>query len=118
MKDYIKSKTFLTKNSKNSSELKQKTITTLLKCKEVQDDFILDFFKMLTLSNIPLHKIYKMRPFLLKHCKEGGAILSVNCVRQLHLPKFALHFAAPKAKLANQSVSIITDGTIVMTRVF
>jgi len=65
---------------------------------------------MCTLSDIPLHKIDKMRPFILYHCKEGGAIPSVNCVRQLHLPKlFALHFAALKTNLANQSVSIITD---------
>ena len=28
-----------------------------------------------------------MRPFLLKHCTEGGAIPSVNCVSQFHLPK-------------------------------
>ena len=59
--------------------------------------------------DIPQHK---MRPFLLKYCKEGGAIPSVYCVRQLHLLKlFALYFAALKTKLANQSVSIITDKT-------
>ena len=53
-----------------------------------------------------------MRPFLLKHCKEGSATPSVNCVRQLQLPKlFALHSAALKAKLDNQSVSTITDKT-------
>jgi len=59
-----------------------------------------------------LSDIDKMRPFLLKHCKEGGAFPSVNCVRQVHRPKlFALHFAALKIKLANQTVSIITDET-------
>ena len=69
--------------------------------------------------DIPRHKIDKMKPFLLKHHKEGGAIPSVNCVRQLHLPKlFTLHFAALKAELSNQSVSIITDETTVVTRVF
>ena len=60
---------------------------------------------MSILFEIPLHKIDKMRPFLLKHCKEGGDIPSVNCVRQLHPAKlFAFYFAALKAKLANQSV--------------
>ena len=69
--------------------------------------------------DIPLPKIDKMRLFLLKHCKEGSAIPSFNCVRQFHLPKlFALHFAVLKAKLANQSVSIITDETTIMTIVF
>ena len=53
-----------------------------------------------------------MRPFLLKHCKKGGAIPSVNCIRQFHLPKlFAFHFAVLKAKPANQSVGIINDIT-------
>ena len=57
---------------------------------------------MCTLSDIVLHKIDKMRPFLLKHCKESGGIPSANCIRQLYLPKlFALHFAALKAELAN-----------------
>ena len=44
------------------------------------------FLKMCTLSDISLHKIDKMRPFILKHCKESDAFPSVNCVRQLHLP--------------------------------
>ena len=53
-----------------------------------------------------------MRPSLLKYCKEGDAIPSVNCVRQFHLLKlFSLHFAALKAKLANQSVSFIANKT-------
>ena len=73
-------------------------------------NLFLIFLKMCTLSDIPLHKINKMRPFLLKYCKEGGSIPNVNCIRELHLPKlFACHFAALKAKLANESISIITD---------
>ena len=47
------------KSSKKSSQLKQKTITTLLKYKEVWDDFVLDFLKMctcLTFSNTKLTK--------------------------------------------------------------
>ena len=74
---------------------------------------------MCTLSDIPLDKIDKMKPFLLTHCKEDGTIPSVNCVKQFHqLKLFALHFAALKAKLADQSVSIIADETTIMTRVF
>ena len=64
---------------------------------------------MCTLFDIPRHKIDKMRPFLLKYCKEGSAITSVNCVRQLHLPKlFALPFAALKTILTNESLMIVT----------
>ena len=45
IKDHIKSKTHLTKkSSKKSSQLKQKTITILLKCEEVWNDFGLDFY--------------------------------------------------------------------------
>ena len=64
------------------------------------------------ISDIPHHKIDKIRPFLLKYCKEGGSIPNVNCIRELHLPKlFAYHFAALKAKLANESINIKTDET-------
>ena len=72
-------------------------------------NLFLIFFKMCTLSDIPLHKIDKMRPFLLKYCKEDGSIPSVDYIRELHLLKsFACHFAVLKAKLANESISIIT----------
>ena len=67
---------------------------------------------MCTLFDIPLHKIDKMKSFLLKYCKESDAILSVNCIKELHLPKlFACYFAALKAKLVNEYISIITDET-------
>ncbi len=57
-----------------------------------------------------------MRLFTSKHCKEGDAIQSVNCVRQIHLLKlFVYHFVTLKAQLANQSVNIIADETTVMT---
>ena len=55
------------KSSIGSSQVKQKTIT-LFKSKKIRDEFILDFFKMCTLCDIPLHKIDKMRPYLLKYC--------------------------------------------------
>ena len=59
IKDHIK--------SKKSSQQEQKAITILLKFKEVGDNVVLDFFfQMCSLSDIPLHKINKMRPFLLK----------------------------------------------------
>ena len=44
IKDHIKSKNPVgKKSSTKSSQLKQKTITTLLKSKEVREDFVLDF---------------------------------------------------------------------------
>ena len=91
IKEHIKSKVHMRKISS----------MTLFKSKEIRDEFILDFLKMCTLSDIPLYKIDKMRPFLLKYCKEGGSIPSVNCIWELHLPKlFVCYFAALKAKLA------------------
>ena len=73
-------------------------------------NLFLIFLKMCILSDILLHKIDKMIPFLLKYCKEGGSIPSVNCIRELHLPKlFACHLAGLKSKLSNESISIITD---------
>ena len=79
--DHIKSKVHMRKKSSiGSSQVKQRTITTSFKSKKIRDEFILDFLKMCTLSDISLHKIDKMRPFLLKYCKEGGSIPSVNYI--------------------------------------
>ena len=45
IKDHIKLKVHMRKNSSiGSSQVKQKTITTLFKSKEIRDEFILDFF--------------------------------------------------------------------------
>ena len=74
---------------------------------------------MCTLSDMLLFKIDKMKPFILKHCKDGGTIPSVNSIRQLHLFKlFGCHFATVKAKLTNQSVIIIADEITVKTIAF
>ncbi len=58
VQNHIKLKTHLTKVSKKSSQLEQKTIITLLKCEEVRDDFVLDFLKMCTLR-FPYTKLTK-----------------------------------------------------------
>lgn len=59
------------------------------------------------------HQISNIRPFILKHCKEGGAITSVKCVGQLHMCKlFTCHFAALKVMFTNEPVSIMADKTI------
>ena len=42
--DTIRDNIKLKPQTKTSSQLKQKTIISLLKCKEVRDDFVLDFF--------------------------------------------------------------------------
>ena len=120
IKDHIKSKTHLVKKSSKPPFTWNRRLWqfcwSLKKCRII---FAQDFSKMWTLSDPTLHKIDKMRPFILKYCKEVGVILSVNYVWQFHLPKlFACHFTTLKAKLVYQSVSIIADETILVTSPF
>ena len=77
IKDHIKSKTHFTKKF---SQMKEKTIATLLKCKEVRNNFVLAFLKMCTLSDVLLHKIDKMKPFLLKKTVRKAVVFRVSLV--------------------------------------
>ena len=60
IKDYIKSKVHMKKKSSiGSSQVKQKTITTLFTSKEIRDEFILDFFKCALYLTFLLTKLIK-----------------------------------------------------------
>ena len=40
---------------------------------------------MMTGCDIPLEKVHKMKPFLVKHCKQGGTLPDAPTLRQHHL---------------------------------
>uniref|UniRef100_A0A3Q1EWG6 Uncharacterized protein n=1 Tax=Acanthochromis polyacanthus TaxID=80966 RepID=A0A3Q1EWG6_9TELE len=51
------------------------------KSSDSRKEFIEDFVVMCAEADIPLEKMTKLHPFLLKHCKQGGAIMAhVKCV--------------------------------------
>ena len=42
---------------------------------------------MLTVVDIPLEKKEKMRPFLLKYCKQAGALPQASTLRSQYIPR-------------------------------
>ena len=72
IKDHLKSKKHrqrkdLKEADTSSSGRKQVTLTTLVKSKDLREEFVLDFIKMTTMVDIPLEKVERMRPFLLNY---------------------------------------------------
>ena len=47
---------------------------TMLASKDHRDEFVIDFVKMMTECDIPLEKAKRMKQFVVKHCKQGGAL--------------------------------------------
>ena len=82
------------------------------KSKSLREDFILDYIKICTLADIPLEKTEKLRPFLLKHCKQGGAIPQAKFLRTEYIPRlFGEHFHALKSLVTDTPVGIVADET-------
>ena len=77
MKDHMKSKKHLSRKdtkSKQKPTSKQVSLTSMVKSKDLREEFILDFIKICTLADIPLEETDKMKPFLQKYCKPSGAL--------------------------------------------
>ena len=53
-------------NRAGASSSQQVTLSTVLKSKDVRQEFILDYVKLCTIADIPLEKTEKLRPFLRK----------------------------------------------------
>jgi hypothetical protein len=112
-KGHTQSKKHQTNLLKNTN-LKQVTIQTATASKDLRESFVLDFDKMCSIADIPLEKTEKMRGFLTKHCKQGGAVPQVSTLRQLYVPKlFKVHIDCLKALFdqATPSISVIADET-------
>ncbi|XP_036001540.1 uncharacterized protein LOC118565359 [Fundulus heteroclitus] len=64
-------------------------------------------------ADIPLEKMTKLRPFLKKHCKQGGALPeNVSSLRQLHLPRvFEQHISSVLKKIRGKKYSVVVDKT-------
>ena len=91
---------------------RQVTLTSALQSKSLREEFILDFVRLCTMADIPLKKAEKMRPFMRKHCKQGGALPQAQTLRNLYVPRqFKVHFEALQNLVKGSKVSIITDET-------
>ena len=72
-------------SSKAPSTSRQKTLGTVVKSRELQVEFVLDYMKMCTVADIPLEKTDKMRPFLEKHCKQAGVLPKVPILNTTYM---------------------------------
>ena len=116
LKDHLKSqKHALRKQSKLAKaegSSRQVTLSTLVKAKDMRQDFCLDFIKMCSVADVPLEKVEKMRPFLNKHCSQAGALPKVDQLRTTYVPRlFSMHFESLKQLLSGKKVSITADET-------
>ena len=120
IKDHFKSKKHRMRKDAKEAEGSgvarpvQRTLSTVLKSKDLREEFILDFIKMCTVADIPLEKTEKMMPFMKKHCKQGGALPQAHSLRTRYVPRlFEQHYLALKELLQSSSspIYIIADET-------
>ena len=117
IKDHLKSqkhasrkKTKLSTAAGSSSSI-QVTLSTVVKAKDMRQDFVLDCVKMCTVADIPLEKIQKVRPFFRKYCSQASS-LPVDQLRTIYVTRlFNSHFTALKELLRDKHVSITADET-------
>ena len=113
IKDHLKSKKHrqrkdLKEGDTSSSGRKQVTLTTLVKSKDLRDELVLDFIKMSTMVDIPLEKVERMRPFLLKYCKQAGTLPKASTLRSQYVPRaFEGHFIALKDLLKESAPALV-----------
>lgn len=90
----------------------QTSIETAYKSSEARNQFVQDFVVACTVADIPLYKAQKLRPFLKKHCKQGGALSGDDSYRRIHLPKlYEQHVETLKTLVADRAVTVIADET-------
>jgi hypothetical protein len=123
IKDHLKSKNHVKRKSdsmsndnvspsQSKSQPRQTTISSMIKSKDLREDFVLDFVTLCTVADIPLEKVDKMKPFLEKHCSQGGTIPKSDTLRGLYVPRaFDIHMDTLKSILQDKIVSIIADET-------
>uniref|UniRef100_A0A8C7TD03 U1-type domain-containing protein n=1 Tax=Oncorhynchus mykiss TaxID=8022 RepID=A0A8C7TD03_ONCMY len=80
--DHLKSKAHVKNKEKHHVIQSMPLQTTITSAR-----FIQDFVAVCAESDIPLGKLRKLRTFLVKHCKQGGAVPgNKSSLRQTHLP--------------------------------
>ena len=117
--DHVKSRKHTAAKLKAKGEPERKKQRTLFSDRlasstaaEERAEFQKDFVRMMTTANIPLDKTATMKPFFMKHSKNGGALTSANNLRDRYLPPvYAEHFAVVKEKLEGKPVLVIIDET-------
>uniref|UniRef100_A0A8D0DDQ5 U1-type domain-containing protein n=1 Tax=Sander lucioperca TaxID=283035 RepID=A0A8D0DDQ5_SANLU len=86
--DHLKSKAHLENKAKSTvGKSLQVTTEATPKSIDARREFVEDFVAVCAEADIPLEKMKRIRPFLVKPCKQGGALPeNASSLRQTHLP--------------------------------
>ncbi|KAI7804100.1 hypothetical protein IRJ41_023986 [Triplophysa rosa] len=91
----------------------QCTIASTVASSDVRREFVEDFVAVCAEADIPYEKMKKLRPFLIKHCKQGGSLpQNESSLRQTHLPRvFEQHMEAVLNKISGKKMWVVVDET-------
>ena len=93
IKDHLKSKEYCQKKAKisrNDSERpakRQKTLAVFQYSSELREDLVKDFTRACLDANICKHQAAQLRPFLRKHCANGGEVIDATNKKGRPVPK-------------------------------
>ena len=112
MKDHLESKKYSTRKC-SKQKLKGTESTSFLsivKSKDLREEFALAYTKFCTLADIPLHKTNKMQPFLQKSCRQAGSRPQVSTLCKVYVSLlFAKYYSALVEVFKNQPVRITAE---------
>ena len=75
-----------------------------------KEDFAIDLVRMMAEANIPLARLPKLKPFLMRHCQNGGCTPDVSHARKKWLPEaFRRHMMVVKNFLEGKEVYVLFD---------
>ncbi|RGB43301.1 hypothetical protein C1646_750051 [Rhizophagus diaphanus] len=101
------------KNANNSNHLIQRIILLLTgNTLNEREKINIEVVEAFTFADIPLEKIEKLKPFLIKYCKNGGLITGANQLREKYLPlSYEIELQNLKNSIIDKIICIIIDKT-------
>uniref|UniRef100_A0A3Q1GAW2 U1-type domain-containing protein n=1 Tax=Acanthochromis polyacanthus TaxID=80966 RepID=A0A3Q1GAW2_9TELE len=98
-KSHVRNKEKFNNNASKTMSLQTCITASSFKSSDSRKELIEDFAAMCAEADIPLEKMTKLRPFLLKHWKQGGAQPeNVSSLHQIHLPRVFEHHISSMLK--------------------
>uniref|UniRef100_A0A3Q1CDI6 Uncharacterized protein n=1 Tax=Amphiprion ocellaris TaxID=80972 RepID=A0A3Q1CDI6_AMPOC len=95
-KSHVRNKEKFNNNASKTTSLQTCIAASTFKSSDSRKEFIEDFVAVCAEADIPLEKMTKLHPFLLKHCKQRGVLPeNVSSLHQIHLPRvFEQHISS------------------------
>lgn len=118
--DHLLSKAHMKNKERNratnvckANTLMQTSIAGSNKSADLRRQFVEDFVAICAEADIPLEKLEKLRLFMVKHCRQGGALPeNVSSLSQIHLPSvFEQHITSVIQKIHGKKFAVVVDET-------